>query len=149
MGPTLKNKTLISDIRHLAFLIRYRMIFGQNNLLFQCRIRSDIDIWTHSDIGQNQYRNNPISIWVWHVFSIYMLPFQYILYIRKTKTANFRLFFANRKRKFVFLGRQTINGNRRLLFQQTCPSMHWYYSIGPVSVQGNLDSPQSTEKKAR
>jgi hypothetical protein len=26
----------------------------------------------------------------------------------------------NRKRKFVFLGRQTINGNR--LFQQTCPS---------------------------
>jgi hypothetical protein len=29
----------------------------------------------------------------------------------------------NGKRMFVFLGRQTINGNRRLLFQQTCPSM--------------------------
>ncbi len=25
--------------------------------------------------------------------------------------------------KFVFLGQQTINGYRRLLFQQTCPSM--------------------------
>ncbi len=25
--------------------------------------------------------------------------------------------------KFVFLGRQTINGSRRLLFQQTCPFM--------------------------
>ncbi len=30
------------------------------------------------------------------------------------------------KRKFVFLGLQTINGNRRLLCQQTCPSMHIY-----------------------
>ncbi len=27
------------------------------------------------------------------------------------------------KRKFVFLGRQTINGKLRLLIQQTCPSM--------------------------
>jgi hypothetical protein len=29
----------------------------------------------------------------------------------------------NGKRKFVYLGRQTINGNRHLMFQQTCPSM--------------------------
>jgi hypothetical protein len=29
----------------------------------------------------------------------------------------------NGKRKFVFLGRQTINGNQYLLFQQMCPSM--------------------------
>ncbi len=67
--------------------------------------------------------------------SIYMLPFQYI-YIRKTELTDngkFRLFAANRKRqrqtsvcfmqtgkwkrKFVFLGRRTIKGNRRLLFQ--------------------------------
>ncbi len=40
-------------------------------------------------------------------------------------TAKIRLFAANGngKRKFVFLGRQMINGNRRLLFQQTCQSM--------------------------
>jgi hypothetical protein len=31
--------------------------------------------------------------------------------------------FCNRKTEFVFLGRRTINGNGRLLFQQTCPSM--------------------------
>ncbi len=31
------------------------------------------------------------------------------------------------KQKFVFLCRQTINGNRRLLCQQTCPSMHVIY----------------------
>jgi hypothetical protein len=31
---------------------------------------------------------------------------------------------GNGKRKFVFFGRQTISGNRRLLFQQTCPSMY-------------------------
>jgi hypothetical protein len=44
---------------------------------------------------------------------------------RKTETANLRLFAANgmEKRTFVFLGQRTINGNRRLLFQQTCPSM--------------------------
>jgi hypothetical protein len=37
---------------------------------------------------------------------------------QKAETANFRLFAANenRKRKFVSLGRQTINGNRILLF---------------------------------
>jgi hypothetical protein len=42
----------------------------------------------------------------------------------KRETANFRLFATNEKgkRKFVFLGRQTMNGNQRLLFQQTCPS---------------------------
>jgi hypothetical protein len=36
---------------------------------------------------------------------------------------NFRLFAEEKKWKFVFLGRQTINGNGRLLFQQTCLSM--------------------------
>jgi hypothetical protein len=30
---------------------------------------------------------------------------------------------ASGKRKFVFFGQQTINGKRRSLFQQTCPSM--------------------------
>ncbi len=29
----------------------------------------------------------------------------------------------NKKQKFVFLGPQTINSNRRLLFRQMCPSM--------------------------
>ncbi len=44
---------------------------------------------------------------------------------QKKETANFRLFAAkgNGKRTFIFLGQQTINGNRRLLLQQTCPSM--------------------------
>jgi hypothetical protein len=39
----------------------------------------------------------------------------------KTESANLRLFAANGsgKRKFVFLSRQTVNRNRRLLFEQT------------------------------
>jgi hypothetical protein len=39
--------------------------------------------------------------------------------------ANFRLLAANEqgKWKFGFLGLQTINSKRCLLFQQTCPSM--------------------------
>jgi hypothetical protein len=50
----------------------------------------------------------------------------------KTEMANFRLFAANGKhmfyaengnQTFVFLVQQTTNGNRRLLFQQMCPSM--------------------------
>ncbi len=42
-----------------------------------------------------------------------------------TKNSNFFLFAANgnRKRKFVFLGLQTINSSQRFLLQQTCPSM--------------------------
>ncbi len=43
-----------------------------------------------------------------------MLPFQHIYKYGKmklTENGNFRLFTANRKRKFVFLGRQMINDN--------------------------------------
>jgi hypothetical protein len=58
-----------------------------------------------------------------------------------TENGNFRLFAENgngklpfvclkRKRKLVFLGRQMINGNRRVLFQQTCPSMY-LSTVGP------------------
>ncbi len=45
---------------------------------------------------------------------------------RKTEMGNFLLFaaYGNEKQKFVFLGQQTLNDNRRLLFQQTCPSMN-------------------------
>jgi hypothetical protein len=63
-----------------------------------------------------------------------------------TENSNFRLFAANRRRKrqtsvcFLqtkrktevwFLGRQTINSNQHLLFQQTCPStcMYTYLSL--------------------
>jgi hypothetical protein len=62
--------------------------------------------------------------------------FPFVCYKRKTETANFHLFAANEngKRRFVILGRQTINGNRRLLFQQTCPSMPIGFTI---SLPGN------------
>jgi hypothetical protein len=42
---------------------------------------------------------------------------------RKRQTSVCFLQMENRKQKFVFLSQQTISGNRRLLFQQTCPSM--------------------------
>jgi hypothetical protein len=69
-----------------------------------------------------------ISIYMNTVYSykyLHMLLFQYI-YIQAVElkeNRNFYLFAANRKRKFVFLGRQSKNSNQRLLFQQTCPSM--------------------------
>ncbi len=62
-----------------------------------------------------------------YIYIIYIVPFWVYtyIYIKKMETANFRLFGAggNGKRKFVFLGRQTINGKRCLLYQQTCLSM--------------------------
>ncbi len=52
---------------------------------------------------------------------MYMLSFQYI-YILKAEMANVHMFCANEKWKteVFFLGRQMMNNNRRLLFQQTC-----------------------------
>jgi hypothetical protein len=53
------------------------------------------------------------------------MDIQYTYIVWKTEKASFRLFSANGngKWKFVFLGRSMINGNRRSLFQQMCPSM--------------------------
>jgi hypothetical protein len=52
---------------------------------------------------------------------------------REMKMENFRLFAANgnRKRKFVLLGRQTINSNRRLLFHQAhlCFRVIFLYTV--------------------
>jgi hypothetical protein len=58
------------------------------------------------------------------------LPF--VFFKRETEMANFRFFFVcwklkRKKRKFVFLGRRTINGNPRLLFQI---AMDWLCSEG-------------------
>jgi hypothetical protein len=40
---------------------------------------------------------------------------------------------GNVKPKLIFLGRQMINGSRRLLFQQTCPSMSMSIERLPLS----------------
>ncbi len=42
---------------------------------------------------------------------------------KKQQTSVCFLQMENSRWKFVFFGRQTINGNRRLLFRQICPSM--------------------------
>jgi hypothetical protein len=59
----------------------------------------------------------------------------YVCCKQKTETANFRLFDAkgNGKQKIVFLGRQTINANRRLLFQQTGPPIAFTLLVSSIS----------------
>jgi hypothetical protein len=54
------------------------------------------------------------------------------------ETANSRLFAANGngKRTFVFIGLQTIDGKRRLLFQQTCPTMSVHQVNQMAQAQG-------------
>ncbi len=49
----------------------------------------------------------------------------------KMVTTNFRLFAVNGNGicKFLFLGQQAINGKRRLLFQQSCPSMDLHSNL--------------------
>ncbi len=49
-----------------------------------------------------------------------MLRFHYKMELTRSGNSNYRLFYATRKRKFVFLGPLKINGNRRLLCQQIC-----------------------------
>ncbi len=66
-----------------------------------------------------------------HIEFIQIYTYIYIqknIYIQKselTENGIFHLFAENRngKLKFVFLGGQTVNDNRRLLLPQTCPSM--------------------------
>ncbi len=63
----------------------------------------------------------------------------------KKDTANFRLFAANGngRRKFGFLGWQMINGNRRLLYQHTCPFSHDYpafYLFAPVKRNSKINA---------
>ncbi len=59
---------------------------------------------------------------------------------QQTETANFRLFAANGKQTFFFFGRQTINVNRHLMFQQLCPSKHVRTLVGSKQmVAGTLD----------
>jgi hypothetical protein len=55
------------------------------------------------------------TVFMYYMF-IHMLQFHYV-------------YMETGKRKFVFLGRGTINGNKRLQCQQTCPSMHIYIYI--------------------
>ncbi len=53
---------------------------------------------------------------------------------------NLCMFAANgkRKRKSVFLGRQMINSNQCLLFQQTCPSMQMLIVISMLKTQEDI-----------
>jgi hypothetical protein len=54
----------------------------------------------------------------------------------KRKTSVCVLKTGTRKQKFVFLDRQTINGNRQLIFQQTHPSvLTLYCTVVIVSAQ--------------
>ncbi len=76
-----------------------------------------------------------------------MLPFQYIYTYTKNGTTE----SGNGKRKFVFFGRQTVKGNRRLPSQQTCPSMlvqqlfiqwwtHYFYKVAGLLYIGQSNS---------
>jgi hypothetical protein len=64
-----------------------------------------------------------LNIYIYVSVSIYI----YTRKMKLIKNSNFHLFAANGKQKFVFLGWQTINGNRDLLFQKMCPSMYCMY----------------------
>ncbi len=57
--------------------------------------------------------------------SLYIYVYIYIdIYIYICHRFNTYIYTENGKRKIFFLGRQTMNGNRRLLFQQMCPTTY-------------------------
>ncbi len=58
---------------------------------------------------------------------------------RKRQTSNCILPVVKRKQMFVFLGRQTINGNQHVLFHQMCTSM--VFNNGPCKPSCCLFAP--------
>jgi hypothetical protein len=57
--------------------------------------------------------------------------FSFLCCKQKMEMGNFRVSAEtiNGKWEFVSLGQQTVNGNRRLLFPQMCPSMRLTFII--------------------
>jgi hypothetical protein len=55
--------------------------------------------------------------------------------------------YIHRERKFVFLGRQMIVGSRRVLFQQTCPSMYVYNKKKARPGEAERDAEQGRQNK--
>ncbi len=86
------------------------------------RIRGNFPGFCFTFSIRNRFR---YTVYIYICTHTYYMHLNINLYIRKTETANFRLFSANGKWKFVFLGRQTTNGNRCLLCQQTFPPTHF------------------------
>jgi hypothetical protein len=83
---------------HVIYTVRLAMTTSRLRLLLS---GTDISIY------RNLYICCRFDLYIWNT--------------GPTENNNFRLFAANGKWKFVFLGRQMNNGNQRL-FQQTCPS---------------------------
>jgi hypothetical protein len=77
-----------------------------------------------------RYRHIDMDIHIYiYIYTVKAAVSVYIYtYIRKAG------FAGNGKRKRVFLGRQTINGNRRLLFELRWPLM-WKYFLAIACTQ--------------
>ncbi len=73
--------------------------------------------WLDGHQGRSQLSTLSIYLYFcWH-FNIYIYIYIYIY----------------GKKNFGFLGRQMINRNRRLLFQQTCPSMQFISNVTKIA----------------
>ncbi len=74
--------------------------------------------------GKRKAPGLTFSVWCLHVHASCRHVSTFLEFRkRKTELISLRLFAANGngKRTTVFLGRQTVNGNQGLLFQETCP----------------------------
>jgi hypothetical protein len=86
-------------------------------------METDMETWRHGDM--ETWRHGDMETWRHGDMEAYgtdgKRQLLFFFCKRKTETANFSLFAANGngKQTFVFLGWKTINGNRRLLFQQS------------------------------
>jgi hypothetical protein len=92
--------------------LQHIYIYIHTHIAIYCRY---MDVWI--------YRYEDIYIYIY--IHIYVLPVQFIQCIYIYIYAN----GTNEKRKFVFLGRQTINGNRCLLYEQRAHLCVYYIYI--------------------
>jgi hypothetical protein len=97
-----------------AYNFRYRYIYIY---LYQYTVYRYIYIYIHINISINSK-----SMYIYKY--IYIMPFQYIYIYGKRKRHTSVVLCKGKTEVCVFLSRQKVNGNRRLLFQQMCPLCH-------------------------
>jgi hypothetical protein len=93
-------------------------------------------------MSMSMFSSSPMSMSIFMFMSIFMSP-----YCKQkpelTEKRQIPFVCCKRKRKFVLLGRQAKNVNRRLMCQQTCPSMLITHGVRTIVATSLLPSTAS------
>ncbi len=134
----LHDEQTVNELRKIAWASVFGFSFERQYVYGMC-----VGVWGGVCVCVCIYIHIYVHIYIYiymctYVYSRYILKLLFLFSVcskqteisvcllqMKNATANFSLFAANGngKQNFVFLGQQTINGNRQLLFQQSWQCM--------------------------